>query len=212
MFIPLRISIVAAAVGSVLILSHPTATQGERPSFSGTWNINGDKTGEVKDVTLSSNIGVDTRTMTTGQRRAGSTGGGGGGGGSPSTSNRGGGGPLPAVVRSVLSPASKLLIELSDSSITVDPGTGYIVKVPTDGKVHEERLEDGSVFKTKATWRRDELIVERDFNVAGTVSGATREVFRLDKSDPRMLVVDFHFEHKAYRRTVDQRRVYNLEG
>jgi hypothetical protein len=66
-------------------------------------------------------------------------------------------------------------------------------------------VADGTKHRTRVSWRRSDLVVERDFNIAGSI----RETYRLVGENPRRLVVEFHFENKAQRRTADQKRVYD---
>jgi hypothetical protein len=34
-------------------------------------------------------------------------------------------------------------------------------------------------------------------------------ILRVDPKNPKQLIVDFHYEHKRQRRTIDQRRIYD---
>jgi len=40
-------------------------------------------------------------------------------------------------------------------------------------------------------------------------NGSARMTFKLDSKNPKILVVEFHYENKRQRRTIDQKRIYD---
>jgi hypothetical protein len=64
------------------------------------------------------------------------------------------------------------------------------------------------VLKTKTSWRRTDLVIERSHEV----QGSARMIFKVDAKDPKVMTVEFHYEHKRQRRTIDQKRVYEVGG
>src|SRR5687768_11517551 len=181
----------------------------DAPVFAGTWTLNIDKTEPAKDVVIEEPEGTGAgRTMRTG---LGSRGGRSSGGSSSSSSGSsgGGGGASRGNVRLIFGGmmiASKTLkVTQADSIITIEDEDGPLfVNLRADNKNLEETLANQTVLKTKVQWRKNELIVERSHET----DGAARMSMKIDPKNPKMLVVDFHYEHKRQRRTIDQRRVY----
>ena len=102
--------------------------------------------------------------------------------------------------------ASKTLkVTQADSVVTIEDEDGPLfVNLRTDNKALEETLANQTVLKTKAQWKKNELIVERTHET----DGSARMILKIDPKNPKQLVVDFHYEHKRQRRTIDQRRIY----
>ena len=102
--------------------------------------------------------------------------------------------------------ASKTLkVSQADSIVTIEDEDGPVfVNLRADGKTIEETLTNQTVLKTKVQWRKNELVVERSHET----DGSARMIMRIDPQNPKLLIVDFHYEHKRQRRTIDQRRVY----
>jgi hypothetical protein len=201
-------STVAFAVGTGMLAFAPRIhePQEQRPAVAGTWNLNAEKTQEPKSTAprdvestgsgINPGMGSRNRGGSASGRRSSVPGGGGGGGSSTAAAR---------MVRDLMRAPATLLITQTDTAIVVDPGTGILVSVRTDGRLVDEPFPDGSTRKTKATWRTRDLIVERDFGE----SGAIRETYRLEPENPKVLIVEFHFENKRQRSSVDQRRVYD---
>ena len=102
--------------------------------------------------------------------------------------------------------ASKTLnITQADSMVTMEDEDGPLfLSLMTNNKALEEKLANQTVLKTKAQWRKNELVIERTHDS----DGSARMILKIDPKDPKTMVVDFHYEHKRQRRTIDQRRVY----
>lgn len=186
-------------------LDHPR--QQERPSFAGTWKLNPEETTPLKEqverdperVGGGAVVGLGPKGRGATDMASGSASRGGAGAGR---------GPLTIsarVVRDLMRAPATLIIQQTDSSIVIDPGIGIIVNAPTNGRAVDTTVADGTKHRTRVSWRRNDLVVERDFNIAGSI----RETYRLVGENPRRLVVEFHFENKAQRRTADQKRVYD---
>jgi hypothetical protein len=102
--------------------------------------------------------------------------------------------------------ASKILkVTQADSIVTIEDDDGPLfVNLHADNKAVEETLANQTVLKTKAQWRKNTLVVERSHDT----DGSARLILRVDEKNPKVLIVDFHYEHKRQRRTIDQRRIY----
>ena len=103
--------------------------------------------------------------------------------------------------------ASKTLnVTQADSIVTIEDEDGPLfLNLRADNKTKEETLTNQTVLKTKVQWRKNELVVERSHET----DGSARMILRIDPKNPKQLVVDFHYEHKRQRRTIDQRRIYD---
>lgn len=206
----------AVAAGISILGAPSVAGAQDAPVFTGTWTLNIDKTEPAKDKVIEEAEGTGAgRTMSTGLSGRGSTArtgdvaggerrsGGGGGGG------RGGGGAGRGNVRLIfggMMMASKTLkVTQADTIITIEDEDGPLfVNLKADNKALEETLANQTVLKTKVQWRKNELVVERIHDT----DGSARMIMRIDPKNPKTLVVDFHYEHKRQRRTIDQRRIY----
>lgn len=189
-----------------LIGSASAASAQDAPVFAGTWTLNMEKTEPAKDVVIEEPEGTGAgRTMRTGLGGRGGGGSSGSGGGS-----RSGGGAGRGNVRLIFGGmmiASKTLkVTQADSIVTIEDEDGPLfVNLKADNKNLEETLANQTVLKTKAQWRKNELVVERSHET----DGSARMVMKIDAKNPKVLIVDFHYEHKRQRRTIDQRRIYD---
>ena len=195
---------VLAAV-ALLCVAPPSAAQ-DAPVFVGTWTLNIDKTEPAKDVVIEEPEGTGAgRTMRTG---LGSRGGGGRSSGSGASSGGGGGasrGNVRLIFGGMMVASKTLRVTQADSIVTIEDEDGPLfVNLRADNKNLEETLANQTVLKTKVQWRKNELVVERSHET----DGSARMVMKIDPKNPKLLVVDFHYEHKRQRRTIDQRRIY----
>jgi hypothetical protein len=206
-----RRQIVLAVMGIVAAFySTSTAVAQDAPVFVGTWSLNIDKTEPAKDKVIDEPEGTGAgRTMRTGLGGRGGGGSSSGGGGSGGGSSRGGGGGRGSVrlIFGGMMVASKTLkVTQADSIITIEDEDGPVfVNLRADSKLLEETLANQTVLKTKAQWKKNELVVERMHET----DGSARMIMRIDPKNPKVLIVDFHYEHKRQRRTIDQRRIYD---
>jgi hypothetical protein len=206
-----RRQIVLAVMGIVAAFySTSTAVAQDAPVFVGTWSLNIDKTEPAKDKVIDEPEGTGAgSTMRTGLGGRGGGGRSSGGGGSGGGSSRGGGGGRGSVrlIFGGMMVASKTLkVTQADSIITVEDEDGPVfVNLRADSKLLEETLANQTVLKTKAQWKKNELVVERMHET----DGSARMIMRIDPKNPKVLIVDFHYEHKRQRRTIDQRRIYD---
>jgi len=105
----------------------------------------------------------------------------------------------------MMNPSKTLKVTQADSIITIEDEDGPIfVNLRADNKTLDETLANQTVLKTKAQWKKNELVVER----VHETDGSARMIMRIDPKSPKTLIVDFHYEHKRQRRTIDQRRIY----
>jgi hypothetical protein len=205
-----------AVLGSAAILCWaPGAIAQDAPVLAGTWTLNIDKTEPAKDKVIQDAEGTGAgRTMATGlsgrgaSRRQGSVAGGsgrtGGGGGA------GGGGASRGNIRLIfggmMKASTTLKVTQADSIVTIEDEDGPLfLDLRANNKALEEKLANQTVLKTKAQWRKNELVIERSHDT----DGSARLILRVDPKNPKVLVVDFHYEHKRQRRTIDQRRIYD---
>jgi hypothetical protein len=212
-------SIVALAATVSLISAAPDAKAQDAPVIVGTWILNADKTEPVKDKVIEDAEGTGAgRTMSTGlggrgsSTRTGSVAGGssrGGGGGASGGGARAGGAnrtTVRLIFGGMMSASTTLKVTQADSIITIEDEDGPIfVHLKADNKALEEKLANQTMLKTKAQWRKNELVIERVHDS----DGSARMILKIDPKEPKTLVVDFHYEHKRQRRTIDQRRVYD---
>ena len=185
----------------------------DAPIFVGTWTLNIDKTEPARDKVIEDAEGTGAgRTMATGlggrgsSRRTGEVAGGSGGGGGGARSGSGGGRSNVRLIFGGMMVASKTLkVSQADSIVTIEDEDGPVIwNLRADNKTLEETLANQTVLKTKAQWKKNELVVERSHET----DGSARMIMRIDPKNPKVLVVDFHYEHKRQRRTIDQRRIY----
>jgi hypothetical protein len=180
--------------------------QSERPSLAGTWKLNPEETTPLKEQVERDPERVGGgAAVGLGPKGRGATDIASGGAASRAGAGRGALTISARVVRDLMRAPSTLLIVQTDTSIVIDPGNGIIVNAPTSGRAVDTTVADGTRHRTKVSWKKNDLVVERDFNIAGSI----RETYRLIGDNPRRLVVEFHFENKAQRRTADQKRVYD---
>lgn len=203
-----HLSLLAVVGTAVMIGSASQALAQDAPVFVGTWALNIDKTEPARDKVIEEPEGTGAgRTMRTGL--GGRGGGGSSGGGTGGGTRSGGAGSVRGNVRLIFGGmmiASKTLkVTQADSIITIEDEDGPVfVNLRADNKMLEETLANQTVLKTKAQWRKNELIVERMHET----DGSARMIMRIDPKNPKVLIVDFHYEHKRQRRTIDQRRIY----
>ncbi|HSA54875.1 MAG TPA: hypothetical protein VLE53_04185 [Gemmatimonadaceae bacterium] len=207
-----RFPVVVLAAGASLAWHAPRESFGEvvgqepAPTLTGTWVLNREQTEPPRDRTLGDPEGTGGKAAV----GMGSRGGGGARDNPTSGGGRGGGVQLTTaqrmLIRTMLQPADSLLITQTDTSLAIDNGTGMFLTLALNGRTKDEPQPDGSVNKSKATRRGTDVVVERDMGAVG----GTREVYRVDKNNPRLLTLEFRYEHKRQRRTFEQKRVYEL--
>jgi hypothetical protein len=205
-----------AVLGAAAILwTTPRANAQDAPVFVGTWTLNIDKTEPAKDKVIEDVEGTGAgRTMATGlggrgsSRRTGEVAGGssrGGGGGSGGGGAGGSRGNVRLIFGGMMVASKTLKVTQADSVVTIEDEDGPLfLNLKADNKNLEETLANQTVLKTKVQWRRNELVVERVHDT----DGSARMIMKIDPKNPKTLVVDFHYEHKRQRRTIDQRRIY----
>ncbi len=197
---------VLAVLGAAAILCWaPGASAQDAPVLVGTWTLNIDKTEPARDRVIEEPEGTGAgRTMRTGlggrggRARGGSEGSGGASGG-------GGRGNVRLIFGGMMMASKTLKITQADSVVIIEDEDGPLfVNLRADNKPLQETLANQTVLKTKAQWRKNELVVERIHDS----DGSARLIMRVDPRNPKVLLVDFHYEHKRQRRTIDQRRIY----
>ena len=198
---------VLAVLGTAAILCWtPGANAQDAPVLVGTWSLNIDRTEPAKDKVIEEPEGTGAgRTMRTG---LGSRGGGrsrGGGDGTTAGGGGGGRGNIRLIFGGMMIASKTLKVTQADSIITIEDEDGPLfINLRADNKTLAETLANQTVLKTKVQWRKNELVVERSHDT----DGSARMIMRVDPKNPKVLIVDFHYEHKRQRRTIDQRRIY----
>ena len=206
-----RRHVMLAVIGTAATFSvNSKAVAQDAPVFVGTWALNIDKTEPAKDKVIDEPEGTGAgRTMRTGlggRGGGGSSGGGTGGGGGARSGGGGGRASVRLIFGGMMMASKTLKITQADSIITVEDEDGPVfVNLRADSKTLEETLANQTVLKTKAQWKKNELVVER----VHETDGSARMIMRIDPRNPKVMVVDFHYEHKRQRRTIDQRRIYD---
>ena len=206
------LAIVAAA--ALLTPTHGAVAQ-DAPVFVGTWTLNVDKTEPAKDKVIEDPEGTGAgKTTSTGlggrgssSRRPEVAGGGGGarGGGGGARGGGGGRGNMRLIFGGMMNPSKTLKVSQADSIVTIEDEDGPVfINLHADNKTLDETLANQTVLKTKAQWKKNELVVERSHET----DGSARMILKIDPKNPKTLIVDFHYEHKRQRRTIDQRRIY----
>ena len=196
-----------AALGAAILCWTPGTNAQNAPVLVGTWNLNIDKTEPAKDKVIEDAEGTGAgRAMASGlsgrgeSRRTGDVAGGSGGGG-----GGGGRGNVRLIFGGMMLASKILKVTQADSIVTIEDDDGPLfVNLHADNKAVEETLANRTVLKTKAQWRKNTLVVERSHDT----DGSARLILRVDEKNPKVLIVDFHYEHKRQRRTIDQRRIY----
>ncbi len=186
----------------------------DAPIFVGTWTLNIDKTEPARDKVIEDAEATGAgRTMATGlggrgsSRRTGEVAGGSGSGGGGARSGGGSGGRsnVRLIFGGMMVASKTLKVSQADSIVTIEDEDGPVIwNLRADNRTLEETLANQTVLKTKAQWKKNELVVERSHET----DGSARMIMRIDPKNPKVLVVDFHYEHKRQRRTIDQRRIY----
>lgn len=199
-----------AALTALFLLPH-SATAQDAPVFVGTWSLNIDKTEPARDKVIEEPEGTGAgRTMRTGLggRGGGGSSSGGGGGAASSGGGRSGGGGrsnVRLIFGGMMMASKTLKVTQADSIVTIEDEDGPVfLNLRADNKTLDEMLANQTVLKTKAQWKKNELVVERSHET----DGSARMILRIDPKNPKTLIVDFHYEHKRQRRTIDQRRIY----
>lgn len=198
---------IAAAMAIPFYGIATTSSAQDRPVLVGTWTLNEEKTEEPRDRTIEDVASTGSRTPTglggRGGRGARS------GGGSTIGNARGSRAAFGLMFGPMMRASTTLKVTQADSVILIEDENGPLfVNLKADGKTLEEPLADQTVLKTKTSWRRTDLVIERSHEV----QGSARMIFKVDAKDPKVMTVEFHYEHKRQRRTIDQKRVYEVGG
>lgn len=202
-------SMLAVLAAASVVCVTPAASAQDAPVFVGTWTLNMEKTEPAKDKVIEEPEGTGAgRTMRTGLggRGGGGSRSGGSGGASGGASGGGAGrGNVRLIFGGMMIASKTLKVTQADSIVTIEDEDGPLfVNLRSDNKTLEETLANQTVLKTKVQWRKNELVVERSHET----DGSARMIMKIDPKNPKVLVIDFHYEHKRQRRTIDQRRIY----
>ena len=211
-----KTSVLAVLGAAALFCGTSVATAQDAPVFVGTWTLNIDKTEPAKDKVIEDAEATGAgRTTSTGLSGRGSSGrrpqvaGGAGGARSGGSAGAGGGGGgrsnFRLIFGGMVNPSKTLKVTQADSIVSIEDEDGPLfLNLRADNKTLEETLTNQTVLKTKAQWKKNELVVERSHDT----DGSARMIIRIDPKNPKTMLVDFHYEHKRQRRTIDQRRIY----
>ena len=203
MSVPVRLPLIALATSAGLIWAtgDRSTRQDDRPTFAGTWTLNAEKTEEPKDKVIEEPEATGAgRTM----RPTGMGARGGGRGGSAGGAATGTGGErCGRASRSLRSD-----VRWHDAASRRWSGPIQPSVDDEDGPVFLDLRLDGKILETSPTngWAQEG---RNDVERSHDTNGSAREIFRIDPKYPKVLIVDFHYEHKRQRRTIDQRRIYD---
>ena len=192
--------------------------QASHPSLGGTWQLNEEKSEKYdpsrdralgRDDATGATVktGMGSRTSSGGGRSSGGGGADGGSGGAFSGTGTGADRQVLAAMGEATRQPATLTIEQTDSTVTVSSGRRPLVVHPDGESLADSTLDGVVVYSVKAEWKKDQLVIEK--HVAGGTS--VRSTYYLDKKDPKVLIVDVHFESKPLRKTIDNRRAYNSQ-
>jgi hypothetical protein len=204
--IPNRSSLAVLGAAAILFWT-PGAYAQDAPVLVGTWSLNIDKTEPAKDKVIEEpEVTGAGRTMRTGLGGRAGRGSRSAGGGAGSSDGGGAGrGNVRLIFGGMMVASTTLKVTQADSIITIENEDGPLfLNLRADNKTLEETLANQTVLKTRVQWKKNELVVERMHDT----DGSARMIMRIDPKNPKVLIVDFHYEHKRQRRTIDQRRIY----
>lgn len=182
------------------------ATRQAKSSLAGTWKFNPDKTAEagkeVKDPKVQEARRQGGRMPTIG---AGRVDGVKGGGAAPSTGGGFGGAGLPGPLGLYARPLPQLVIEQTDSTVTMTDVSGTPRIYHTDGKKRFEPLLGADTLEITAKWGKDgRLTTDRKLGGFGII----REVFALDPATHE-LVIEVRISGGSLSEPVNLVRVYD---
>jgi hypothetical protein len=185
-----------------------------RAALSGSWTLN---------AGLSDNPQEALRRGATGARRptggrsggavrggfpGGRRGGAGGRGGRGSGAPAAGGQPNAEAMRALMStlrPAQRMILELTDSAVSLRTGRGEPLVLTLDGTEVEIALPGDRTLKAKAEWKDDRLVVRRDISGVGTVTESYALI-------PDTGQLEVEVSSRIRGRGISMRRVYDPES
>lgn len=177
-------------LGLALFLHTGPAAAQDRPDLSGTWSMNMEAsehpTPQMRSGMSAAQVTRGTRAET-GSRR-----------GRPSEAPP----PNPRLVQEVLNPPRRIVVEQTDSTVSLAQERGAPLVYFTDGRRMREEIGEGITLQTRAEWKGEELRVERRVPSAETT---VRMTIRLDR-DTGQLVVRSRLEGPG---RPELRRVYD---
>ena len=198
-------------IGLSLVAAAGLQAQNKNPSLAGTWKFDPAKTKEAEAKPIS-DAGA-SRGDEGGMRRsnpARSAGSGGGGGGGGSEGRAGGGevggggmgrmqGPLGMYAR----PLPELVIEQTDTTVSISDVRGTPRVYKTDGKKSTEPLLGADTLEVTAKWKDGKLTTERKLGSYGAI----RETYHVDL-DAHQLIIDVKLTGGQGGAPVEMRRIY----
>jgi hypothetical protein len=109
-------------------------------------------------------------------------------------------GPLMLYVR----PLPQLMVEQTDSTVTVSDPSGTPRSFRPDGRKVSEEMLNGEQLEITARWKNSRLQVERKLGSFGTL----KEIYSIDPAT-KQLVVDVTVSSSQLARAIEMRRVYD---
>ena len=125
-----------------------------------------------------------------------------GSGGVPSS---GGSAPPSAAVSRIMRPAPEVVIELTDTMITIKDGGEIPQRVYLDGRTVKEPALTGPAVELTAKWKDGRLAVDRK---AGTTE-SLKETYSIDKKTNR-LIIEIKATSANLQRPLEVKRAYDL--
>ena len=193
---------------AVAFLTAAGGGQGKNPSLAGTWKFSPEKTSAAADEAPDpTDVRKRTRSSPAGSSGTAAPqrdmGGGGGGGGQPSAGGFGGGmslGPLNLYAR----PMQELVIEQTDSTVTISDPRGTPRIYHPDGRKEVEALLGGDSLEIVAKWKGGKLTTERKLGKFGSIS----EAYWLD-GKTQSLILDVKLTAPQLSAPIQRHRVYD---
>jgi len=203
-------------IGLSLFAAAGLQAQNKNPTLAGTWKFDPARTKEAEAKPMSDagasrgDEGGMRRSNPAGRPRASGGGGSGGaGGGAAAGGGEGGGGggmgggrmqgPLGMYAR----PLPELVIEQTDTTVSISDVRGTPRVYKTDGKKSTEPLLGADTLEVTAKWKDGKLTTERKLGSYGTI----RETYHVDL-DTHQLIIDVKLTGGQGGAPIEMRRIY----
>ncbi|HEV8355176.1 MAG TPA: hypothetical protein VGQ17_00235 [Gemmatimonadales bacterium] len=192
----------------------------QNPSLAGTWKLNAEKSDRPEEAMREAARPEDPanpgKGFSSGGGRprvgrsgaaAGSSGGADAGamGGGRAGGSGGGAGMAPLML--YVRPLPQLLVEQTDSTLTLSDPTGTPRTFHPDGRKVTEPMLNEEQLELTAKWKSAKLVVERKLGTIGTI----KETYLIDPA-ARQLIVLVNVSSPRLLRAVELRRVYDPAG
>jgi hypothetical protein len=209
---------VLTLLGLSLVAVSGLEAQSKNPSLAGTWKYDAARTKEAEAKPISDaassrdesgmrRSNPSSRARGSGGGGAGSSGGGMGGGGAGSAGGAepagGGAGRMQGPLGMYARPLPELIIEQTDTTVSISDVRGTPRVYRTDGKKQTEPLLGSDTLEVTAKWKDGKLTTERKLGSYGTI----RETYRVDP-EAHELIIDVKLTGGQGGSAIELRRIY----